>query len=61
MQKRGGADVIVGSEYVPITPLWREHLANTAYGFPSFGEEGFPAQVAIPVHLFQSSYKAITM
>jgi len=55
VQKRGGADVITGSEYVTISPLLGEHLAHTAHGFPSFGDDWFPTQVEIPVHSFQSS------
>jgi hypothetical protein len=56
VQKRGGADVISASEFVPITPLWTELLALTPFGFPSFGEEVFPTQVSMPVLLFQSKH-----
>jgi hypothetical protein len=52
VQNRGDPEVIVGSELVPISPLWTVHLPD---GSPLFGEEGIPTQTLIPVQYYQSN------
>ncbi|MBI3695603.1 MAG: hypothetical protein HY238_12290 [Acidobacteria bacterium] len=55
-QKRGGADVTVIWEYVPVTQVRTERATHPAYGFHWFGPPGTPPpRVGIPVHLFESS------
>jgi len=56
-QKRGGADVAVVWEYVPVTQVRTERPTHPAYGFHWFGPPGTPPPlVGIPVHLFESSH-----
>ena len=50
VQKRGGADVAVVWEYVPVTQVRTERPTHPAYGFHWFGPPGTPPPLAgIPV------------
>lgn len=56
-QKRGGAEVAVVWEYIPLTQIRTESRGHPAYyGFHWFGPPGTPPPtVGIPVHLFEAS------
>lgn len=56
-QKRGGAEVTVVWEYIPVTQVKAETRGHPAYyGFHWFGPPGTPPPtVGIPVHLFEAS------
>ena len=52
-EKRGGADVNVILEYVPITEVRTDDRGHPAYGFHWFGPPGTtPPRVGLPVHSF---------
>lgn len=55
-QKRGGPEVAVVWEYIPVTQLRTESRTHPAYGFHWFGPPGTPPPtVGIPVHSFESA------
>ena len=55
-QKRGGAEVAVAWDYIPISRVPRADRSHPAYGFHWVGPPGTPEPlVGIPVHSFESA------
>ncbi len=55
-EKRGGAEVNVIWEYVPITEVRTDNRGHPAYGFHWFGPPGTPPpRIGLPVHSFELS------
>jgi hypothetical protein len=55
-EKRGGAEVDVDWEFIPITEVGSDNHGHPAYGFHWFGPPGMPApRVAVMLHSFELS------
>ena len=44
--KHGGADVVIGWEYIPVTQIQTENRAHPAYGFSWSGPPGTPPRAS---------------
>lgn len=54
VEKRGGAEVNVVWEFIPVTEVRRDNRGHPAYGFHWFGPPGTPPpRVGLPVHSFE--------
>lgn len=55
-EKRGGAEVNVVWEYIPVTEVRTDNRGHPAYGFHWLGPPGTPPpRVGIPIHSFELS------
>jgi len=55
-QKRGGAEVSVAWDYIPVSRVPTTNRSHPAYGFHWFGPPGTPEPlVGVPVHSFESA------
>ena len=56
IEKRGGADISVVWEFIPVTKMRTDNRGYPAYGFHWFGPPGTPPpRVGLPVHSFDLS------
>ena len=55
-QKRGGSEVSMVWDYIPISQVPIEDRSHPAYGFHWFGPSGTPEpRIGIPAHSFESA------